>query len=68
MKNGAAMSPIRANASNAGTGLTSPHNQHSRQGGAAAIEDEKTAEEKAEEKKKMDMMRKFYRNRYSSFL
>ncbi len=32
------------------------------------IEEEKTAEEKAEEKKKMDMMRKFYRNRHSSFL
>ena len=32
------------------------------------IEDEKTDEEKAEEKKKVDMMRKFYRNRHSSFL
>ena len=32
------------------------------------VEDEKTSEEKAEEKKKMDMMRKFYRNRHSSFL
>ena len=34
----------------------------------APVEDEKTSEEKAEEKKKMDMMRKFYRNRHSSFL
>jgi len=31
-------------------------------------DDDKTAEEKAEEKKKIDMMRKFYRNRHSSFL
>ncbi len=31
-------------------------------------EDDKTAEERAEEKKKIDMMRKFYRNRHSSFL
>lgn len=35
---------------------------------ANLAEEEKNAEEKAEEKKKMDMMRKFYRNRYSSFL
>ena len=31
-------------------------------------DDEKTLEEKAEEKKKVDMMRKFYRNRHASFL
>ena len=31
-------------------------------------EEEKTEEEKAEEKKKFDMMRKFYRNRHTSFL
>lgn len=29
---------------------------------------EKTEEEKVEEKKKFDMMRKFYRNRHTSFL
>ena len=29
---------------------------------------ENTEEEKAEEKKKFDMMRKFYRNRHTSFL
>ena len=32
------------------------------------IDDDKTAEDRAEEKKKMDVMRKFYRNRHSSFL
>jgi len=32
------------------------------------IEPEKTEEEKAEEKKKLDVMRKLYRNRHSSFL
>ena len=48
------------------SGLTSPKN--ARAAAAVGIEDEKTAEEKAEEKKKMDMMRKFYRNRYNSFL
>ena len=31
-------------------------------------DDGKTEEERAEEKKKLDMMRKFYRNRHSSFL
>ena len=29
---------------------------------------DKTEEEKVEEKKKFDMMRKFYRNRHTSFL
>ena len=38
-------------------------------GSNIAIEDdEKVEEDKAEEKKKIDMMRKFYRNRHSSFL
>ena len=46
------------------SGLTSPKAVRA----ACGVEDEKTAEEKAEEKKKMDMMRKFYRNRYNSFL
>jgi len=32
------------------------------------VDDDKTMEERAEEKKKMDVMRKFYRNRHSSFL
>lgn len=32
------------------------------------LEPEKTEEEKAEEKKKLDVMRKLYRNRHSSFL
>ena len=31
-------------------------------------EDEKTEEEKAEEKKKLDMMRKYYRNRHATLL
>ena len=36
---------------------------------AAADNDvENTEEDKAEEKKKFDMMRKFYRNRHTSFL
>lgn len=32
------------------------------------MDDDKTSEEKREEKKKVDVMRKFYRNRHSSFL
>ena len=47
------------------SGLTSPQAHHNE---VSNVEEEKTAEEKAEEKKKMDMMRKFYRNRHSSFL
>ena len=35
---------------------------------AVNVDDDKTEEEKAEEKSKLDMMRKFYRNRHSSFL
>ena len=35
---------------------------------SGAQEEEKTAEQKAEEKKKVDVMRKFYRNRHSSLL
>lgn len=31
-------------------------------------DDGKTPEERAEEKKRLDMMRKFYRNRYHTFL
>ena len=54
------MSPTRQ-------GITSPQNNPARNG-TNPVEEEKIAEDKAEEKKKMDMMRKFYRNRYSSFL
>lgn len=39
-----------------------------KQNDASRIEDDKTSEEKREEKKKVDMMRKFYRNRHFSFL
>ena len=57
------LSPKRSQAtSNAVTSPSATRNNLSN------IEEEKTAEEKAEEKKKMDMMRKFYRNRHSSFL
>ena len=60
---GGFLSPKRSQAaSNAVTSPSATRNNLSN------IEEEKTAEEKAEEKKKMDMMRKFYRNRHSSFL
>ena len=54
-----------------GHGVTSPttaRHANAVNGQKLLIEDEKTDEEKAEEKKKVDMMRKFYRNRHSSFL
>lgn len=47
-------------------GMTSP--TAARKVNQTAEEEVKTEEEKAEEKKKLDMMRKFYRNRHSSFL
>lgn len=50
-----------------GAGVKSPTSQE--EAVVAANNDvENTEEEKAEEKKKFDMMRKFYRNRHTSFL
>ena len=50
-----------------GAGVKSPISQV--EPVAAADNDvENTEEDKAEEKKKFDMMRKFYRNRHTSFL
>ena len=50
-----------------GAGIKSPTSQV--ETAVAANNDvENTEEEKAEEKKKFDMMRKFYRNRHTSFL
>ena len=51
-----------------GINSVSPHDVTSPTATAPGEEDEKTAEDKAEEKKKMDMMRKFYRNRHTSFI
>ena len=50
-----------------GAGISSPKTGLEGQPNISA-EEEKTEEEKAEEKKKFDMMRKFYRNRHTSFL
>ena len=50
-----------------GAGVKSPTSQV--ETAVAANNDvENAEEEKAEEKKKFDMMRKFYRNRHTSFL
>lgn len=51
-----------------GTGISSPTSIHNTTNLQLVDDEGKTEEEKAEEKKKMDMMRKFYRNRHSSFL
>jgi hypothetical protein len=59
------LSPTRVEPKLTG-GLTTPI--AAKQNEASRIEDDKTSEEKREEKKKLDMMRKFYRNRHSSFL
>ena len=50
-----------------GAGMKSPISQVEP---AVAVDNEadKIEEDKAEEKKKFDMMRKFYRNRHTSFL
>ena len=64
-----AMSPARDKTTINTSTLTSPKVSMNRSRiQPVPVEDEKTSEEKAEEKKKMDMMRKFYRNRHSSFL
>jgi len=60
-------SPTRVAASEKQSSLTSPV-ANSSQAVILGGEEDKNADEKAEEKKKMDMMRKFYRNRHSSFL
>ena len=48
--------------------VTSPERGRKVPAAVADDEPEKTEEEKAEEKKKMDVMRKFYRNRHHTFL
>ena len=50
-----------------GAGRKSPISQ-GEPGVAVDNEADKIEEDKAEEKKKFDMMRKFYRNRHTSFL
>lgn len=67
--NSGGASPKRVNQNNADYGgLRSPEEQQNQRVNTTQGDDEKNADEKAEEKKKMDMMRKFYRNRYNSFL